>query len=135
MICNTFCMYSILYKSFFSSFSKTLIAFESRSILVSSWANKSNLSDLFIFNNVFLCRGLCSVYRSKAGVTPLEDEAADADDVNNSKTQYNHNVHWLDEKEGNSGPSRYVGYYDAASLYPSSSKYCNILHDPIFCCI
>ena len=29
-----------------------------------------------------------------------------------------HNSHWLSD----GGESRYVGYYDAASLYPSSSK-------------
>jgi len=45
-----------------------------------------------------------------------------------------HNSHWLDEDncgEGSrflqrpkagSGPSRYVAYYDAASLYPSSGE-------------
>ncbi len=32
-----------------------------------------------------------------------------------------HNAHWLPDA-ADSGPSRYVGYYDAASLYPSSSK-------------
>jgi hypothetical protein len=52
----------------------------------------------------------------------LEDETAADDDVDDSRWQYKHNVHWLSEKEGCSGPSRYVGYYDAASLYPSSSK-------------
>ena len=31
-----------------------------------------------------------------------------------------HNSHWLADGEG--GPSRYVGYYDAASLYPSSGE-------------
>ena len=62
------------------------------------------------------------MYRSKAGITPLEDETAADDDVNTSKRQYNHNVHWLNENQGSSGPSRYVGYYDAASLYPSSSE-------------
>jgi hypothetical protein len=63
--------------------------------------------------------GLCSVYRSKAGKIPGEEEE-----------QPCHNSHWLrgQNEEGGGGdlplggPSRYVGYYDAASLYPASSK-------------
>ena len=35
-----------------------------------------------------------------------------------STTTAAHNSHWLSD----GGESRYVGYYDAASLYPSSSK-------------
>ena len=67
-----------------------------------------------------LLRGLCSVYRSKAGKVPGGEE----------EEQPCHNSHWLrgPTEEGGEdlplgGPSRYVGYYDAASLYPASSKY------------
>ena len=60
------------------------------------------------------CRGLCCVYRSRAGQFP---EAGDGEPADNPP----HNSHWLPEDKG--GPSRYVGYYDATSLYPSSSKF------------
>ena len=68
----------------------------------------------------FSFSGLCSVYRSKAGKIPGGEE----------EEQPCHNSHWLrgPTEEGGEdlplgGPSRYVGYYDAASLYPASSKY------------
>ena len=38
--------------------------------------------------------------------------------VSDLDADHTHNAHWLEDKEG--GPSRYVAYYDAASLYPSS---------------
>ena len=70
--------------------------------------------------NFFSFSGLCSVYRSKAGKIPGEEE---------EEQQPCHNSHWLrgQNEEGGGdlplgGPSRYVGYYDAASLYPASSK-------------
>ena len=63
---------------------------------------------------------MCSVYRSKAGKIPGGEE---------EQQQPCHNSHWLrgQNEEGGEdlplgGPSRYVGYYDAASLYPASSK-------------
>ena len=36
-----------------------------------------------------------------------------------------HNSHWLHSEDGAAlgQPSNYVGYYDATSLYPSSSKF------------
>ena len=61
---------------------------------------------------LFYCSGLCAVYRSKAGeFEPSSDSPT-------------HNSHWLMKNKigGGGGPSRYVGYYDATSLYPSSSK-------------
>jgi hypothetical protein len=55
------------------------------------------------------------VFRSRAGATPLdEDDSAAA-----AAAAAAHNAHWLDGGEASS----FVGYYDAASLYPSSSKY------------
>jgi hypothetical protein len=51
------------------------------------------------------------VFRSRAGATPLDED--------DSATAAAHNAHWLDGGEASSS----VGYYDAASLYPSSSKY------------
>lgn len=39
-----------------------------------------------------------------------------------SSTNFLHNSHWIKDPH-HSGPSRYVGYYDAASLYPSSSEF------------
>ena len=57
---------------------------------------------------LFFFRGLCAVYRSQAGRSP--ESGAESK---------HHNGHWL---SGSRGPSNYVGYYDAASLYPSSSE-------------
>ena len=51
------------------------------------------------------------MFRSRAGATPLDEDDAAAAAA--------HNAHWLDGGEASS----FVGYYDAASLYPSSSKY------------
>ena len=48
------------------------------------------------------------MFRSSAG--QQEEET--------SSTTAAHNSHWLSD----GGESRYVGYYDAALLYPSSSK-------------
>ena len=76
------------------------------------------LTQIFLFSPL---SGLCSVYRSKAGKIPGGEE---------EEQQPCHNSHWLrgPTEEGGEdlplgGPSRYVGYYDAASLYPASSKY------------
>jgi len=82
----------------------------------------------------FFCsiRGLCSIYRTEAG---------GHQDLDETDAYYN-NYHWLpffdaasgagmeniDEakpanaSESSCGPSNYVLYYDAASLYPSSGK-------------
>ena len=92
--------------------------------------------------------GLCSVYRTVAGgqsdaarpwfFAPDEngkenragDDDDDDDDDGASERDFSgvycNNAHWLDGGGGgdasgpSGGPSRYVGYYDAASLYPSS---------------
>ena len=75
----------------------------------------SNLRKFFSLSLSFFS-GLCSVYRSKAGKIPGGEE----------EEQPCHNSHWLRGPNDNlplGGPSRYVGYYDAASLYPASSKY------------
>ena len=47
----------------------------------------------------------------------------DDDDDEDFSSAYSNNAHWLPQ-EGSSrgGPSRFVGYYDAASLYPSSGE-------------
>ena len=74
-----------------------------------------------------LLSGLCSVYRSKAGKIPGDEEE---EQQQQQQQQPCHNSHWLrgPNEEGCGGdlplggPSRYVGYYDAASLYPASSK-------------
>ena len=51
------------------------------------------------------------MFRSSAG---CQQPAGEVEELASAR----HNSHWLsDGKE-----SRYVGYYDAASLYPSSSK-------------
>ena len=68
------------------------------------------------------------MFRSRAGqmVTgQANDDVDDDDDDDAAKinpANLLHNSHWI-ESPGLSGPSRYVGYYDAASLYPSSSKF------------
>ena len=40
--------------------------------------------------------------------------------VSDRQEDHAHNSHWLEDGAG--GPSRFVAYYDAASLYPSSGK-------------
>ena len=89
--------------------------------------------------------GLCSVYRTVAGgqgdgarpwffapdeknrrdpAEPGDGEVDDNDAVDEDfSSAYSNNAHWLPQ-EGSSrgGPSRFVGYYDAASLYPSSGE-------------
>ena len=86
-------------------------------------------------------RGLCSVFRSRAGDPDLLKKVVgggggggdgDGDPgnpvldssrlVSGDSRRHNHNIHWLEDELGETcdGPSRYVAYYDAASLYPSS---------------
>ena len=85
-------------------------------------------------------RGLCSVFRSRAGDPDLLKEVVGGggggggdDDpgnpvsdssrlVSGDSRRHNHNIHWLEDELGETcdGPSRCVAYYDAASLYPSS---------------
>lgn len=80
---------------------------------------------------VVSCRGLCSVFRSRAGTFSPSAPAADPDEAANDLLHvevedgpnYTNNHHVLkDETPAGGGPSRYVGYYDATSLYPSSGK-------------
>lgn len=95
------------------------------------------------------CRGLCSVFRTRAGDAQtlekilhpdsqlyssnydddngqdvrLRDDPTRNDAHNEARLvsqrpeDHAHNAHWLPTS---AGPSRYVAYYDAASLYPSS---------------
>lgn len=49
-------------------------------------------------------------------------EAEEEEEEEASSTNFLHNSHWIKDPH-HSGPSRYVGYYDAASLYPSSSEF------------
>lgn len=75
--------------------------------------------------HIFFCRGLCSVFRSKAGqMTAGENDRHEEEkgEEEASSTNFLHNSHWIKDPH-HSGPSRYVGYYDAASLYPSSSEF------------
>lgn len=55
-----------------------------------------------------------------------DDETAGAGLVSSCLLDHHHNAHWLpgseDDTGGGGGPSRYVAYYDAASLYPSSGE-------------
>jgi hypothetical protein len=44
--------------------------------------------------------------------------------VSDREEDHAHNSHWLEDGKG--GPSRFVAYYDAASLYPSSGKLQNL---------
>ena len=72
----------------------------------------------------WICSGLTSVYRSKAGGQDLEDDddddaAVDGDD-DDTEINYRNNSHW--KRAADCGLSNYVSYYDAASLYPSSGK-------------
>lgn len=86
-------------------------------------------------------RGLCSVFRSRAGDPDLLKEVVGGsggggDDpgnpvldssrlVSGDSRRHNHNIHWLEDELGETcdGPSRCVAYYDAASLYPSSGTH------------
>jgi hypothetical protein len=61
--------------------------------------------------------GLCSVYRSSAG------NAGDRSRGNTADPLHRNNAHWIKDAE----PSRWVAYYDAASLYPSSGEYNSFL--------
>ena len=87
---------------------------------------------VFIFPHTH--RGLCSVYRSTAGQVPAAAAAAAAaaadgeiNQLQNLQQQPSHNSHWLrphalTPNQPAGAASRFVGYYDAASLYPASSK-------------
>jgi len=88
--------------------------------------------------------GLCSVFRSRAGEPTRLDEilkqptdaGGDDDDdpvlepeirvkVSRREEDHRNNAHLVDDNDdggGGSGPSRYVAYCDAASLYPSSGE-------------
>ena len=61
------------------------------------------------------------MFRSKAGQMTAPGEK-NGEEEEASSTNFLHNSHWIKDPH-HSGPSRYVGYYDAASLYPSSSKF------------
>ena len=65
------------------------------------------------------------VARNRAGqsdclpsANSVVDDNDDDDDV-----ESRHNSHWLPCNNDESGPSRWINYYDAASLYPSSGKH------------
>ena len=73
-------------------------------------------------NSAVLAEYLNSALKS-ASPNDDDDEELDADDLTTATRDSRssaHNAHWL--PAGSGGPSRYVGYYDAASLYPSSGK-------------
>lgn len=67
-------------------------------------------------------RGLCTILRSAAGG---QDRLVDDDDDDDAAA-YKNNSHWLSNGVGGGGGggenSNFVGYYDAASLYPSSGE-------------
>ena len=69
-------------------------------------------------------RGLCTVLRSEAGDLPGhgdDDKAEEEED-----RDYRNNQHLFDmlgQTDVLGGPSKHVGYYDAASLYPSSGRH------------
>ena len=56
-----------------------------------------------------------------------DDNDDDDDDDVDDDVESRHNSHWLpcnnDDDDDKSGPSRWINYYDAASLYPSSGKH------------
>ena len=68
------------------------------------------------------------MFCGKAGATRLDDEGKGT----SAEAVAVHNAHWLSGKSGNGAEgvtqplgegSAFFGYYDATSLYPSSSKY------------
>jgi len=78
------------------------------------------------------------VFRSRAGEPSVlleavrqgrkdDDPTGDYEEedglISRSEADSRHNSHWLHPLyDGEGGPSRYVAYYDAASLYPSSGE-------------
>ena len=71
----------------------------------------------------FYLGGLCSIFRRQAGNLFSDNIDGDNDDtaeIDKNSFNYCHNSHWLNS---DSDLSKYVGYYDATSLYPSSGKY------------
>jgi len=75
-----------------------------------------NCTHILFQTRISDCSGLCTVVRSEAGNlsdNPRQDERA-----------YLNNQHIFDVSQPGilGGPSNHVGYYDAASLYPSSGK-------------
>ena len=74
-------------------------------------------------NSAVLAEYLNSALQSSASPNDDDDEELDVEDLTTACRDSRlsaHNAHWL--PAGSGGPSRYVGYYDAASLYPSSGK-------------
>ena len=69
------------------------------------------------------------VARNRAGQSHCLPSANSVVDDNNDDddVESRHNSHWLpcnnDDDDDESGPSRWINYYDAASLYPSSGKH------------
>ena len=70
-----------------------------------------SLPDSLLNTHTHTHRGLCTILRSAAGG---QDCVQDFDD-----DDYKNNSHWLSDGDN----SNYVGYYDAASLYPSSGEF------------
>ena len=71
---------------------------------------------------------------SANSVVDDNDDDNDDDDNDDDDVESRHNSHWLacnndddddddDDNNDKSGPSRWINYYDAASLYPSSGKH------------
>ena len=60
-----------------------------------------------------------------AGTNQIAAAAAAGGLVSTDERRQNNNIHWLEDELGEpcDAPSRYVAYYDAASLYPSSGAY------------
>ena len=93
---------------------------------------------IYILFSTFVSSGLCSIFRSRAGDPAtlreavnegrLQNDPAAAPEVerlvSDREEDHAHNSHWLEGGKG--GPSRFVAYYDAASLYPSSGKHRNL---------
>ena len=72
-----------------------------------------NNSRLYAVLNEGNIGGLTTVYRSRAGIGSANYNTTDASDVH-----YNCNAHLIDGGQ----KSRFLGYYDANSLYPSSGE-------------
>jgi hypothetical protein len=85
-------------------------------LLVKKYTNNNNTitNNYIVSYFVLVCvcvRGLCTILRGAAGG---QDCVQDFDN-----DDYKNNSHWLSDGEN----SNYVGYYDAASLYPSSGEF------------
>ena len=88
---------------------------------------RSRAGDSEVLDKV-LCRGSHHAPDDAPDDDPSRDDESGIRLVSTREQDHHHNSHWL--PAGTAAPSRYVAYYDAASLYPSSGKSSLIVKSP-----